>query len=437
MSTDHELAMEIAAFRFSLIADFVNAGPLLYGQKQKLFEQVNQKSYKIPGSTRTRVSIPTIRNWIKAYEESGRRIESLMPRTRSDRGKFRKLDARIRLAIRELKEENPCYTVPIMIEMLRRRSLINKDDNLNRATIYRFIKQERLNEKKELSEDRRRYEAAYPNEIWQCDVLHGPAARTPDGGFRKTYLFAIIDDHSRLITHAEFFLHETFDSLKSCLKQAITKRGIPQRFYVDNGACYKASNLEFILASLGIALSHSRPYKPQGRGKVERWFRSVRQSFFPIHLTQPMKIGDMNSKLDLWVDQYNDSIHSVTKMSPYERFRKDLSCIRPAPDRLIDYFRHVAYRKVKKDRTIQLNGTVYEVATGLINRTVELRFHPEEMDQIEVFLDAKSYGQAIPLDARLNARLGRDSLTGEKNVDSSFSVHGTGNEPAIPSGELF
>jgi transposase InsO family protein len=156
-----------------------------------------------------------------------------------------------------------------MIEMLKRRGLVKKDEELNTATIYRFIKQEKLSEQSKTSEDRRRFEASFPNQIWQCDVLHGSSGGIAEDGFRKTYLFAIIDDHSRLITHAEFYLRETFDSLKSCLKQAITKRGIPQRFYVDNGACYKATNLEFILASLGIALSHWGPYKPQGRGAAK------------------------------------------------------------------------------------------------------------------------------------------------------------------------
>jgi transposase len=110
MQNDHELAMEIAAFRFSVTSDFVNGAGFLYGQKQKLFQEKSNKSYKIPGSTRTRISIPTIRNWINAYEKSGCLLESLMPQARSDRGKFRKLDAGIRLAIKELKAESPNFT---------------------------------------------------------------------------------------------------------------------------------------------------------------------------------------------------------------------------------------------------------------------------------------------------------------------------------------
>jgi len=434
MPVKHDIAMEIAAFRFSLIADFVNGTQMLHGQKQRMLNEISLKSHKIPASTKTRVSVATLRSWIKRYQESGGRIESLIPKPRSDRGHYRKLDARIRLAIRELKQENPNYTVPVMIELLRRRQLIGPEDILNKTTIYRYIKSEKLSEKKIIASDKRAFEAPHPNELWQCDVLHGPTTRMADGSFKKTYLFAIIDDHSRLITHAEFCLNETFVSLKTVLKRAVEQRGLPRRFYVDNGACYRSSNLEFILASLGIALSHSRPYKPEGRGKIERFFRHVRQNFFPIHLEKPIPLTQMNERLDLWLDQYHDSIHSTTKMTPYERFRKNLSCLRPAPERLMDYFRHMETRKVRKDRSIQLLGKLYEVPVGLVDKTVELRFHPHNMDSIEVFHDNLSYGLAIRLDRHLNARLGRQT-NDAKQTNLSFDE--TLMTTKIDSGELF
>lgn len=433
MKSEEDLSMEIAAFRFSLIADFVNGTPMLHGQKQRLFREISQKRHRIPGSNRTSVSIGTLRAWIARYVMSGRRIESLIPRARSDRGRYRRLDDGLRRAIKDLKKENPTYTLPVMIAILKQRGLVDKDARLNHTTIYRFMKAENINDAVKADTDRRAFEAAYPNEIWQCDVLHGPSARREDGSFRKTYLFAIIDDHSRLVTHAAFFHNETFDSLKTTLREAVMKRGLPRRFYVDNGACYRSSNLEFILASLGIALTHSRPYCPQGRGKIERFFRNVRQNFFPLHVPKPLTLVEMNERLEVWLDQYHETIHSTTKMTPYERFRKSLSCVRPAPDRILDYFRHVERRKVRRDRTIQMFGKVYEVPLGLMDKTVELRFHPDHLEKIEVFHDSHSFGMALLLDKTVNARVGRVRLDPPSpKTDESLSI-----PDDIDSGELF
>jgi transposase InsO family protein len=284
------------------------------------------------------------------------------------------------------------------------------DEKLNHATLYRFIRQENLGEAPEGPvKDRRRFEAAYPNEIWQCDILHGPLAReTGTGAKRKAYLCAIMDDHSRLIVHAEFYMTETFESLKRCLKAAIERRGIPQKFYVDNGACYRSTNLEQILAGLGVALTHSRPYTPQGRGKIERWFRNVRQSFIPEHGEDGQLLQNLNERLFSWVDAYNASVHSVTKTIPEARFKANLSCVRPAPPDLISHFRLSEQRKVKKDRSIQLNGRLFEAPVRLIDKAVELRFHPETPEDVEIFYEGLSFGPARLLDARLNARLGRD-----------------------------
>jgi hypothetical protein len=233
---------------------------------------------------------------------------------------------------------------------------------------------------------------------------------------KKAYLMAIIDDHSRLIVHASFYLSETFATLKEALRAAASRRGIPGKFYVDNGACYRSEQLERILASLGTQLTHSRAYRPQGRGKIERWFKNIRDSFLPMLPAAALTLTDLNERLDAFVDEYNNSEHGSTKETPYMRFRKDLSCVRPAPDRLLDYFRHREYRRVKKDRTVQIHSRHFEVPAKLIDKTVELFFHDDAPDEIEVFHQGLTYGIALPVDAAMNARIGRDWGEGVKPV---------------------
>jgi len=436
-----DLAMAVATFRFGVIAEFVNGARLAYGERERLLREKTERTYEIPGSTKTTVSRTTIMLWAKLYKEGGRQLDALKPKRRSDRGTYKGLDQALRAAIKEIKAENPAYTLPTVINKLRHQHVIAPGDKLNKATIYRYIRQEKLSEGEAKPIDRRRFEAAYPNEIWQCDIMHGPLARASETeAKRKAYLCAILDDHSRLIVHAEFFLAETFQSLKECLRKAIARRGIPQRFYVDNGACYRSTNLEQILAGLGVQLTHSRPYTPQGRGKIERWFRTVREDFLANHGEDGQVLAALNERLTSWIEMYNERTHSSIAQAPSARFKANLACVRPAPPDLLRHFRLTESRRVKKDRSILLNGRLFEAPPKLIDRSVELRFHPEAPLEVEIFHDGLSYGMASILDARVNGRVGRDfgaSTPLPRKTDTSPPAVAATAGSAVRGGQLF
>ena len=409
MKDDIDLAMKIATFRFGVIADFVTGVRLGYGDKERRLAEKTLQTYEIPGSMRSRITRASMLAWAASYRKGGYKIEALCPKKRADKGGFRSLDTAVRMEIKRLKQENAYYTVPVIIKKLRHSKVIGPNDIVNKATIYRFIRTECQPLNPDEGVDRRRFEAEHSNDIWQCDVLHGPMVQVDgSGSLKKAYLMAIIDDHSRLIIFARFYLSEDFATLKDALREAVSRRGIPQKFYVDNGACYRSEDLERILACLGTALSHSRPYKPQGRGKVERWFKNIRDSFLPMLPRELMTLDDLNESLDEFVIGYNNAEDSSIGMTPYERYRSDLACIRPAPDRLMDFFRSHEYRRVKKDRTVQLNRKVYEVSAKLIDKTVDLLFHDNNADDIEVQYQGVSYGKAVPVNLAINARGGRD-----------------------------
>ena len=440
MKKEEDLAERVATFRFGIIADFVTGVRLGYGEKERLLAEKAVRTYEIPGSSQTRISRSVMLSWIAAYRKGGYRIEALRPKRRDDLGSFRTLDTALRMEIKRLKQENAYYTVPVIIKKLRLSKVIGPNDVVNKATIYRFIKVHCQDTPPNEGVDRRRFEAEHSNDIWQCDVLHGPMVQV-DGAaaFKKSYLLAILDDHSRLIVHAGFYLSETFETLKIGLREAISRRGIPQKFYVDNGACYRSEDLDRILACLGIALSHSRPYKPQGRGKIERWFKNIRTSFLPMLPQGALTLATLNELLSTFVDEYNNAEHSAIATTPYKRYRDDLACVRPAPDRLIDYFRNAEYRRVKKDRTVQLHGRVFEVSAKLIDQTVELLFHPDKPEDIEVQLRGASYGKAVPINLNVNAKVGRDwnveVATEKKSKDSDTAV--LNSNPGPFGGHLF
>jgi len=423
--------MEIATFRFGVIADFVTGTRLDYGEKERLLREKSRRSYKIPLSNRTSVSKSSILQWINEYKKAGYRIEGLTPTPRKDKGTFKTLTPTIRMAIKELKKENPHMTVPMIIKKLRQMKIIPMEEYISESRIYKFLKQEKLNKINTDAVDKRSFEAESPNELWQSDVMHGPQVKFK-GINRKAYLCAIIDDFSRLIVNAQFYPNEGLLNLKDCLKQAIEKRGIPQKLYVDNGACYRALNLEQVSACLGIALKHSRPYTPQGRGKIERWFRTVRDQFLPL-VNGVKTLDELNEMLKDWVDGYNGTIHGTIKCTPQDRFRKNLECVRPAPKDLIDYFRMVDFRKVRKDRTFQLRNKLFEAPVSLIDKKIELRYHEENPEEVEVFFNNQSFGAAGILDKNINSKIGRDykSALPPRKIESQLEDH------TVITGKLF
>lgn len=410
MTTEREKKLQIATFRFGIISEFVTGVRLEYGEKERLLKEKTNRTYDIPFSkSRTRVARSTIEYWISEYRKAGFRLEGLEPKKRSDKGSSRAISPSLKLAIKELKKEEPSIKVPAIVNRLRTKKLIGQDEVLNPSTIYRYLAAENLININEDAVDKRHFEASHPNELWQSDVMHGPYVRVDGDKSKKSYLIAIIDDHSRLIVHAEFYLAETVENLLDALRQAVLKRGLPQKLYVDNGACFKTLHLEQVSAQLGIGIKHSRPYTPQGRGKIERWFKYVRENFLLSQAKETRDTLDLiNHHFSEWVETYNGKIHSTTKQTPTDRYRQGLECVRPAPPGILDYFRQIEFRRVKKDRTIKLHGTLLEAPVGLIDRQVELRYHFEDLSQVEIFFQNKSYGIAGVVSPHVNAKIGRN-----------------------------
>jgi putative transposase len=407
---DEQQREQIALFRFGVINDLVGGVRLERGELERLIKDKSQRRWYIPGSNRTRISASTIRRWIRLYESSGRKLESLRPAKRSDRGRSRAIDEETVLALIRLRGQIPRMPVKYLIEEMTKRGLITPGVTISPSTAYRILKQADIDMPRVKPVDRRRYEAEEPNDIWQADVLHGPSV-TIKGKQRKTYLIAFLDDHSRLIPHAQFYPSERLDCFLDAFRQALLTRGVCRKLYVDNGAAFRSRHLEFITASLGIALVHSRPYVPQGRGKVERFFRTVRSQL--LSGFRGSTLDELNLVLDCWLrDQYHQRKHSSTGQAPLERFTRHVELLRTAPANLEDYFRKVARRRVAKDRTVSLDKRLYEAPVELIGRRVQLLYHEHQPEKVEIRAGERSYGLLVPLDLNVNCRIRR-----EKNLD--------------------
>ena len=394
----------IAVFRFGVIHEFVGGAMLSSAEKGRLIREKCARKWIIPYSSRTRISENTIYRWIRRYRSSGGRIESLYPHKRNDQGKRRVLAGEAIANIVNARKEQPHLSVKSLLAHLKRRHLVPQRTGL--TTVYRVLHQTGMMNNEPSPEDRRKFEAPLPNDIWQSDIMHGPKVDV-NGTLRKTYLIAFLDDHSRLIPFAAFYLSENLASFLDAFEKGLLKRGLPRKLYVDNGPAYRSHKLEFTCASLSIALIHARPYKPQGKGKIERFFRTLRSEFLPVADTS--SIESLNDFLNSWVDDvYHQRKHSGTGMTPFNRFTRKLACIRQAPRDLKNHFRNAVRRRVAKDRTVTLDGRLFETPAFLIGKRVLLLYHEHTPNIVEVFWDQKSYGFLTPVDLHVNCRVKRD-----------------------------
>ena len=236
--------------------------------------------------------------------------------------------------------------------------------------------------------------------------MHGPLVQANEKK-QKTYLIAIIDDHSRLIVYARFYLSEGLACYLDALENALARRAIPRKLYVDNGAAFRSKHLEYVCANLSIALIHSKPYQPQGRGKIERYFKTVRSRFLAHN--QAKTLSELNTAFERWlIEDYQQKIHSATGQSPFDRFTSKMHCLRTAPANLKDYFRKVVRRTVNNDRTITIDGRLYEAPVALIGKRIELLYHESTPQHVEARYQNKSFGMIRPVNLHVNCRIKRD-----------------------------
>lgn len=424
---------KIALFRFGVITPLLGVKNQGWGHRSRLLREICAKQWEIPCSGRSSLSKATVLNWLSRYEKSGNSLDALMPTSRRDVGTSRKLPKETELALVNMKRENPTASLPVLIHIARSKQIISPDLRISNASIYRIIKKHISNDTSS-AKDRRKFEAELPNDLWQGDCMHGPMV-VEGGKNRKTFLFALIDDHSRLIPHAQFFLTENLNSFLECLKAALAKRGLPKKIYVDNGPYFKAHKLEYSLASMGAALLHAKPYTPEGKGKIERWFRTVRMCFLP-KLQEGLTLKELNTCLEDWIDEYHNKRHASTAEAPRERYLAGLHLIRRAPADIEAFFRTRVWRKVNKDRSVSLNSHLFEAPVGLIGKKIELIYSEADPLNVEAVFNDQSYGKLTILDKQINSQVHRnDYAAGHK--EAKMQTENADKQNTIQGGRLF
>jgi putative transposase len=317
-------AREIGLFRYALIREAADPA-LSTRQRGQLVRHLAAEEHLGPFGDRVRVSRATLDRWVRAWRAGG--FDALVPPpTRVEP----RTPARVLDLAAALKRETPGRTAAQVAAILNTHA---PGSAPSPRTLQRHFARLELNTRPDGTPPRSfgRFEAERPNELWTGDALHGPVISG-----RKTYLFAFLDDHSRLVTGYRWGHSEDTLRLEAALRAGLASRGVPSCVYLDNGSAMVSSQLLRALAVLGIRLTHSAPGRPQGRGKIERFFRTVREQFLvelstPEALAKVEGLTGLNELFTAWVETvYHPRPHSETGQPPLARFATG-----PAPALLV------------------------------------------------------------------------------------------------------
>lgn len=377
-------AQEIGLFRWKVVGEATDVS-LSTRERGRLVRALAEREHLAPDGRWVRIGRNTLDRWIRAHREGG--FDALVP---APRRPAKGTPERLELA-EALRREQPARTAA----QIHRIIVEAEGSSPSARTIQRHLKAVGLPWKgSQVARALGRFEAEHRNELWTGDALHGPLI---DG--RRTFLFCFIDDHSRLLVGYRWAAREDVLNASRALRAGIAARGLPKAVYVDNGSPFVSGQLLRACAVLGIRLIHSTPGRPEGRGKIERVFRTVRdQVLVELADRPPASLEDLNRIFQSWAEQvYHRRVHTETGQTPLERFLAQGPPLLPTELVLTGAFRWSERRTVSKTGTVGMHGNTYAVDAELAGRQVDLVFDPLELTEVQVQIDGQHRGLAVPL----------------------------------------
>ena len=406
MKNDQIDPRDVALLRFEMIAPLLE--PDLEPAERALRREAILASQEAKGRP---ISARTLRRYLQNYREQG--FDGLYPRTRSDQGKPRVLQEELLKAAVVLKQELPRRSVRQIIEILEGEGKVNVGV-LRPSTVSRHFKKMGLMDLEKHVKAKagyRRFQKDRPNQMWQSDLKDGvylPDPKKPDK-FLKTYLLVFIDDHSRLVTHAEFYFSEKLPILEDCFRKAVLKRGLPEKVYVDNGKIFVSRWFRLACARLNVKHQVTAPYSPESKGKVERFMRTVDQFIEEARLVRFKTLRELNTAFSIWLEEgYNHHSHSAlttedgTLQTPAQVFNANAIKLRfISMEELRDAFMWEDDRVVRKDGCISLHNIEFDAGPKFVGKKVEVRYDRINPEFVEIWDNGKKVKTVYPKGARL------------------------------------
>lgn len=356
---------EVAVFRHSLIGELVRR-ELDHGERSDILRHLSEQRVRPPGSDLTRCySVPTLERWLYDFKRGG--LAALVPQARTDRGRGRDLDPTLRELLCDIRREHPDVSVTVIVRTLRADGRVS--DNVTECTVRRMFAERGLVRAPPVDgksgKARLRWQAERPGALWHGDVCHGTTLVVDDRPV-PVRIHALLDDASRMILALLVTNNEREETMLSLLAQALMEHGKPDALYLDNGATYRGEILQLVCSRLGITLLHARPYDAPARGKMERFWRRMREQALS-HLGQAASLADIQTKLNAWLVRfYQSAPHAgILGRTPATVFAQG-DKVRVSEQELRTALTVRVRRRVRKDSTLSVGGVDYEVPLGYL-----------------------------------------------------------------------
>jgi transposase InsO family protein len=384
---------EVAIFRHGLIGELAIRA-LDHGERSAGLRRLSEQRVRPPGCATTRCySIPTLERWLYAFKAGG--LDALVPRARADRGRGRDLDPAVRELLCDIRREHPDVSVTLILRTLRADGRVGPE--VTECTVRRMLVARGLlrapAEDGKSGKTRLRWQAERPGALWHGDVCHGP---TLTFGTRRVpvRVHAMLDDASRFVVALRVESDEREETMLSIFAQALMEHGKPDALYLDNGSTYSGAILQTACSRLGITLLHAKPYDAPARGKMERFWRRMREQALE-HIGQVACLDDIEKKLRSWLVRfYQCAPHAgILGRAPGPVFAEG-DKVRVSENELRTALTVRARRRVRRDTTLSVGGVDYEVPLGyLAGQVVTIATNLFDGKEPVVELDGKS----IPL----------------------------------------
>lgn len=396
-----------ALWRFDLIAPIVTK-ELPRGIKTAMIRDMASMLHVGENQQLITIGERTLERYVANYRKGG--LEALKPQVRPEKNSLKAFPQELLDEAIKLRLAKPQLSADSIIDVLKTNKVTGAE-NMSVSTLNRHFRRLGKDRPALKRQPLKRYhlltvEGAH--QLWICDIWDGPLIFDQiQNKKRRLRLVAILDAHTRVIIRAEFYFHENRPCLEDNLLKAILLYGLPEKYYCDNAKIFQSKHLKRIAAELGFQIHHSRPYQPQGRGKIERWFRTVAEKFEPLLRDQLesgkiQTLADVNRFLMAWMDQrYHNRRHGSLKMTPTQAMEQAIAegkilSRQVEPETVREAFLWRENRQVTSLATIKIYGNQYEVAESLIGKTVEVRYNPYNLNHMLIYSEGEFCCEAKP-----------------------------------------
>jgi transposase InsO family protein len=344
----------------------------LHGELRAELEKLAQQRFRPPGADSTRCySVPTLERWYYACKKNG--PKALVPKHRSDKGHGRCLEPETRELLCDIREQNRSASVPLILKTLQNEGRLSKTA-VSKQTVRKLFAErglQRISAKAADNADkdqgptmRLRWQAAEPGALWHGDVCH--FAIVVNGEPRAVKIHGLLDDASRYCVSLEAFWQEREADMLVLFIDALRREGPPDALYLDNGSTYRGEALATACQRLGILLLHPKPYDPQSRGKIERFWRTLREGLL-VFCKGEMSLEELNKRLRTFVEHYHTAPHAgLLGRSPRSAYRAHQRTDDLDDQKIRNALEVRETRLVSRDNIVRVNGVAWELEQGFL-----------------------------------------------------------------------